>query len=181
MQFSDGEKLILVMLAGLYKHLKVERQEIDPDLVLTSIFNDKLWGLKWQYDGIFNAPEANPPAVEETANILNMYRKLTPDYEALSTEDQERVKAAATHWADYVKFKGFDANNDEHYGIVSYMVKDLGRFQELKDAYLNSHSQAELQIYRRMLRAFNQIQAPAVGHRLTADQIIQILKAAQEA
>jgi hypothetical protein len=43
MELSNGEKLILVMLAEIYKSQKIKGQ-IDPDLVLASIFNDKVWG-----------------------------------------------------------------------------------------------------------------------------------------
>jgi uncharacterized protein YfbU (UPF0304 family) len=178
MVLSDGEKLILVMLSDLYKHLEV-KGEIDPELVQASIFNDKLWGLKWEYGSLFNAPQDNPPDVQETADILDMYRWITPAYEKLSQEEKDRIKAETTHWADYVKFKGFDANNDEHYGIVSYLVKTLGRYDELKDTYLNSHSQAELGIYRRMLKHYKTIERDFPRDPLTADQIIAILKAGQ--
>jgi uncharacterized protein len=175
MQLSDGEKLILVMLSEVYKHLKI-KGEIDPDLVLTSIFSDKAWGLKWEYGGLFNNQEDNIPVVEETVDILNMYRLLTSSFEKLSEPEKKRVEAEVDVFKDYVKFQGFDANNDEHYGVVSYLVKDLRRFEELKDTYLNSHSIATLTTYRNMLQVFNTMGPTYPRDGLSADQIIQILK-----
>jgi uncharacterized protein YfbU (UPF0304 family) len=174
-KLSDGEKLILVMLSEIYKHHEIDG-EIDPDLVLTSIFNDKAWGLKWEYGGLFNNPEDNPPVVEETCEILNMYRLLTSSFNKLSAAEQARVKTEAAPFSDYVEFRGFDANNDEHFGVVSYLVKDLERYDELKGKYLNSHSSGTIATYRRMLKVFEPMASSYPHDGLSADQIIKVLK-----
>jgi len=175
MKLSDGEKLILVMLSEVYKHLGI-KGEINPDLVLTSIFRDKAWGLKWEYGGLFNSKEESTPEVEETCDILNMYRVLTPSYEKLSDEDKKRVDKEAYPFNDNVKFQGFDGNNDPHFGIASYLVTDLKRFTEVQPD-LNSHSIATIDQYRRMLRAYKPMLDPYPHKGLTADQIIKILTA----
>jgi uncharacterized protein YfbU (UPF0304 family) len=176
MKLSDGEKLILVMLAEIYKSQKI-KGEIDPDVVLTSVFNDKAWGLKWQYSGLFNAPEDNPPVVRETCNILDMYRLLTSSFERLSGPDKKRVESEAGVFKDYIRYRGFDGNNDEHLGVVSYLVGTLKRYTEIKNPDLNSHSIATLQKYRRMLEVHDRLIDPYPLDGLTADQIIQILNA----
>lgn len=180
MNLSNGEKLILVMLSEVYKHHKI-KGEIDPEFVLKTIFNDYAWGLRWQYPGIFNSADDNPPEVDETCAILNMYRLLTSSYEKLSKKDKDRVQAEADPYGDYVEYQGFDGNNDKHLGIVSFLVKELGRYDELEGKEdLNSHSVATLQQYRRMLEVFNSIIEPGYPtNGLTADQIIQILKGGQ--
>ena len=51
MKLSDGEKLILLILADMYKHLEIEGN-FDPDFIATTIHDDHLWGFKWKYTGI---------------------------------------------------------------------------------------------------------------------------------
>jgi len=48
MKLSDSEKLILVMLAEIHKHLGIEGG-IDPDFVQEAIHSGNVWGLQWQY------------------------------------------------------------------------------------------------------------------------------------
>ncbi len=122
MKLSDGEKLILVMLSEIYKKLDIQG-EIDHKLVLTSIFNNKAWGLKWEYGGLFNSPEDNSPVVQETCDILDMYRWIRAGYARLSDAEKARVKKETTHWAEFVEFKGFDANNDEHFRSCKLLGK----------------------------------------------------------
>jgi uncharacterized protein len=176
MNLSDGEKLILVMLSEIYKSQKI-KGEIDPDLVLASVFGDKAWGLKWEYGGLFNTPENNPPAVQETCNILDMYRLLTSSFERLSAADKKRVEKEADIFKEYVHYQGFDGNHDEHIGVVGYLVTKLKRYTEIKHPDLNSHSSATLPKYRRMLKVHEKLIDPYPRNGLTADQIIQILKA----
>jgi hypothetical protein len=54
MKFSDGEKLIIVMLAEIYKAMGI-KGNIDPDLVQSAISAGNLWGLRMQYPGLFGA------------------------------------------------------------------------------------------------------------------------------
>jgi uncharacterized protein len=175
MNLSDGEKLILVMLSEIYKHLKINH-EINPDLVMSSIFSNQTWGLKWEYGELFNSPGENPPVVEETCNILNMYRALTPSFERLSPADQKRVIDESKPFDDYIKFQGFDFNNDPHAGVLSYLVKDLKRYDELNGVALNSHSALTLRTYRAMLKNYQPMIESYSTVGLNSDQIIQILK-----
>jgi uncharacterized protein YfbU (UPF0304 family) len=179
MKLSDGEKLILVMLSEVYKHLRIEG-EINPDLVLASVFGDKAWGLRWEYSGLFNSPEESPPVVQETCDILDMYRMLTRSYEKMSPDDKKRVETEAAPFNDYLKFQGFDGNNDEHFGVVSYLVRHLGKYDELRPGDLNSHSISTLRTYRRKLETYKPMVEDVLklSDGLTADQIIKILKPA---
>src|SRR5438270_13959361 len=43
-KISDGEKLILIMLCQLFKHLKLKGGEIDPEFVEAVIFGGHYWG-----------------------------------------------------------------------------------------------------------------------------------------
>jgi uncharacterized protein len=175
MSVSDAEKLVLVMLSEIYKHLKI-KGNIDPELVLTTIFNDQMWGLKWEYGGIFTTPSETPPVVRETCDILDMYRVLTPSFNALSPADQKRIKTEGDPFDEYVKYQGFDGNNDPHLGVVSYLVKTLKRYEEIKHPDLNSHSIATIQHYRRMLSIYHKVRDHDTPKLLTADQIIQTIR-----
>lgn len=169
MGFSNGERLILAMLCDISKKLGA-RHEIDPALVIKSLGTYE-WGLAWEYSGLVDGD--NPPAVEETANILTMWRMLEQVYANLPEAEQQRVREAIDRGDDPVKFPGFDGNHDEHYGIAQYMIRDLGRFEHFKDHYLNSHTQSTLPRHRRMLERFD---AMALHDDPSADRIIGIMK-----
>lgn len=172
MELSNGERLILAMLAELYKSNKV-KGEIDPDFVLTSIYNNQTWGLAWKYPGICRNDGKNPPIVDETCAILDMYRRLSTSLAELSAADVERIEKEAYPFNDYVKFQGFDFNNDPHASVVDHLVHALGRYTEVNPD-LNSHSSATLGHYRAMLVRLEGL--PSYPVRLNADQIITILK-----
>jgi uncharacterized protein YfbU (UPF0304 family) len=170
---SGGEKLILAMLARIYKKLEIN-DDIDPDVVLAGIRGDTTWILHWEYGNIVGSSEY-PPRVKETCDILDMYRSVEPSLRKLSGDEQERVKSEADPYGQYVTFQGFDANNDDHYGVLSDLVNVLGKYEERKDGIFNSHSMASLTKYRSMLGVFHSMSNPHGG--LTGDQLIQILKA----
>jgi uncharacterized protein len=46
MKLSDGEKLILLMLADMYKGMKI-KGDFDPDFISSTIHNNHLWGFDW--------------------------------------------------------------------------------------------------------------------------------------
>ena len=171
---SDGEKLILAMLAGIYKKLEIN-DDIDPKVILAGIRADTTaWIIQLQYG---DSPEELPPKVKETCDILDMYRWIGASVKGLSKSERERVNKQADRWSEYVEFQGFDGNNDEHFGILSDLVNVLEKYQERKGGILNSHSQTSLPKYRKMLSAFQSIPAPFSQEGLTADQLIKVLKA----
>lgn len=174
MNLSNGEKLILVMLSEIYKKLDV-KGEVNPDLVLTSIFSDHTWGLRWEYGSLFNDDAGvNPPEVDETCDILTMYRFIEASFKDLSSTDQARVRKEADPFSEYLAFQGFDGNHDPHVSVVHYLVDRLGRYDELKGKNFNSHSSGTLPHYRKMHEIF---ESEHDSHkRLSADQLIRILR-----
>jgi uncharacterized protein len=81
--------------------------------------------------------------VEETYEILEMYRNLEPD-----------LSNSKVSGADKIKFKGFDANNDPHYIIMSLLTGDMGLYAEYDDFDFNSHSSSSLNMYRKLLPVY---------------------------
>jgi uncharacterized protein len=126
--------------------------------------------------------------VTETVDILEMWRFLEESYAKLPDADKQRVQKE-THRSSEIKFPGFDANNEPHYGITKYFIEQLHRFEHFKDHYLNSHSE-RLGSYKAMYRVFEPLRkelgnrlpfsiTPVEnrGQSLTADEVIRILNA----
>ncbi len=133
-----------------------------------------MWGFGWEYSGIPFEDKETPPEVTETVDYLDMWDYLETSFEKLSPEDKARVKKDPL--LGEVQFPGFDANNEKHYGIARYLIRNLGRFEKYKDHYLNSHSQ-QVERYGRMYKAFEPMLRDLHGQPLNAEQIVAIMNA----
>jgi uncharacterized protein YfbU (UPF0304 family) len=97
----------------------------------------------WFADHIYkpmNAGECN-----EVFEILQMHGDLLRSYGNLT--DKSAIDE------DDVAFRGFDGNNEgKQLGLLAYLIKDEGKYEEFKNAGdgLNSHMPT-LEMYRRML------------------------------
>ncbi|WP_404294196.1 YfbU family protein (plasmid) [Microvirga sp. RSM25] len=107
-----------------------------------------------------------------------MWMVLERSYNKLSEEEKKRIKVEAEPFGGDVRFGGFDANNERHFGVAQYLIQHLNRFDDFKDRYLNSHSQV-VDVYKRMNHVFEPIVQGLHGKNLDADQIIQVLKASR--
>jgi uncharacterized protein len=173
-KLSDGEKLILLMLRDLYKHLKA-RGEIDPEFVSEAIAGGHYWGLRWRYSGILHDHEDSETVVSEVVDVLDMWSFLESSYGKLSQKDKAQIEAEAGPLGKSVRFPGFDGNNEtEHLGIARFLIDDLERFSSFKGRDLNSHLQS-IEAYRCMLRVFGPMRENLVGRGLSASEIIAIL------
>jgi len=179
MQMSDGEKLILVMLSGIQKALKI-KTDIDPDFVLTTIHDDHLWGFRHRYSGIPFSKQDTAPKIEETMNILDMWSFIEMSYEKLSATDKKKLERDAHPFGKGVKFEGFDGNREADYiSIAKYTVEQLNMFRGFKGRGFNSHVPS-LDRYRRMNRTFEPMRnGLAMGGLLGVDQLVQLLKPTQ--
>jgi uncharacterized protein YfbU (UPF0304 family) len=175
MKLSNGEKLILVMLCEIYEHLGI-KGEVDPKLIRAAMSGGHSCGLLDAYQGILTTEEDDSALVKETISILDMWALIETAHEKLSSEDKTRVERDAAPFGKEVKFPGFDANNERHYGVAHFLIKEIGRFPHFKARHLNSHWQA-LDGYRRMLAVFEPIRRSSSVKPLDADQIIKLLKA----
>lgn len=176
MQLSQGEKLIIAMLGEIYDHLKI-KGEIDHKFVLESIYSGQTWSIEWQYPGLFGAEDPPKQQVTETCDVLDMWNILETSYEKLTKEDKDRVASEAEIFGKNPRFRGFDGNNERHYGIARHLVDNLGRFEYFKGRELNSHSPS-IELYRRMLEVFEQGRPLLGDRRMSANEIIEVLNAA---
>jgi uncharacterized protein YfbU (UPF0304 family) len=146
-KFSDGEKLIAIMLADIIQANDLD-SEVDPDFVKDAITSDHLWALRWEYSGIFHEAEDDPEMVRETADILTMCRVLENSIDELEPADLAKIPER-----ERKVFVGFDGNHDDHFGVASMFIAKMGMWEEFKGRGLNSH-RTILPRYRRMLAAY---------------------------
>jgi uncharacterized protein len=149
MNLSDGERLIVVMLAEVMQKLEID-QEIDPALILKLAYGRDDWAIKHKYPHLFTDVAVADELVEETINILWMWGIIEHRLAQLAGEEA----AAAAEWL-YTQFTGFDGNHDSHYGIAITLIRDLEEFEDFTGRDLNSHTQATLERYREMYEKFD--------------------------
>jgi uncharacterized protein len=176
MKLSDGEKLILVMLSEIHQKLKIE-DGVDSELVQSAIFSGNLWGLKWEFTGIFHDSEPTPEMVTEVVDILDMWSFIEKADQSLSPDDKAQVEREATPFGKHVKFTGFDGNGEAGYiSVARFLIDELDRFGEFKGRELNSHVPFSLDAHRRMLAVFTPLRPSLTESDLSANQITRILK-----
>ena len=174
--FSDGERLLLLMMRDLYKRLKVEG-EIDADFISEVIYGGHYWAPKWEMSGLFHDEEDDPSDVHFVGEVLDMWSFIERAYERLDEKEKARIETEAKPFGRGVRFDGFDGNNESSLlGIARFLVNKMGRFEEFKRRDLNSHFPT-VDMYKRMLAVFAPMEKSLVGRGLDADQIIRILKA----
>jgi hypothetical protein len=175
MILSDGEKLILTMLCEIYEKLGIEG-DVDPKFIQETIYSGQHWGLRWKYSGIFEAKSADDSVVSESVKILNMWNIIESSYSRLTLEEKAEVARKSKHFGDDPKFRGFDANNENHFAVAHYLIDDLKRFSSFSGRYINSHMPL-VDAYRRMLEVFDPMLDDLRGGGLTVDQIVEVLNA----
>lgn len=163
MNISDGERLIAIMLADIMRAQGING-EIDPDFVVATLTGKDSWALKVKYGGLFHDTAPRDEAdVQETYDILDMFRSIRHATDALTPDEQAEIKALP--WYEY---RGFDGNNDEHYGIASTLLNQLGYYDDF--THLNSHSRATLPRYQTMLAKWREYSGDHVNP-LTVDHL----------
>lgn len=174
-RLSDGEKLIITMLADIKRGK--DGNEINPDFVLDAVFGGHLWGLRWQYSGLFHNHTDSDATVSEVVSILDMWSILRFSFAKLPKEEQDRVRSASSISMAEIHFPGFDGNYEsEHLSVALFMIEKLQRFTEFKARDLNSHHPT-LDRYRHMLSLFEPSRKTLGSSFLSAPQIIELLNA----
>ena len=176
-EISDGEKLIITMLCDLYPGRSTQDRQIDPDFVLSALILGHYWGLSWEYNEILHNFGVREQAVNEVADILDMWLMLESSYGQLSDERKGKVIEELDLFGTTVLFSGFDGNNEsDQYSVVGFLVNKMNRYQSFKGRALNSHSK-RLAGYQRMLKIYQPKLASLKGGDLEVADIIAILKA----
>lgn len=174
-KFSDGEKLLTMMMRDVYKHFKIQG-EIDSEFVSDVIHGGHYWAPKWDMSGLYHDYEDSPADVSFVGDVLDMWSFIEEAYEKLSVEDKEYIKKEVGPLGEHVQFIGFDGNNEtSNMGIARFLIEKMNRFTRFKGRGLNSHSPTKGR-YKQMLVEFLPMRAGLVGRGLSANQIVQIMK-----
>lgn len=174
MILSNGEKLILMMLADIYEKVDVDG-EFDPEFIRSAIINNQTWGISWRYPGIPFDKVEEPEVVREVLNILDMWSFIEYAYKQFTAAEKKILLEELDKNEESFRFNGFDYNNDHmHVSAMSFIVNDLGRYQEFQGRYLNSHSSISLGKYRCMLHDFEQMRnnSAMIDFRLSTEDFL---------
>ena len=186
--FRPADKLIIAMLTDLYKHLKV-KGEIDAELVVSALYGGHHWALTWQATGmpthLFHNHEDKREDFTFVVDVLDMWDFIETAFQKLPKQDKNRIAAEVNSpLGKHVKFFGFDDHSQNGESgllhIAQFIVEKLGSFKSTFGGRdLNSHIPMAYK-YRKMYRVFEPIRKTLIGTTLNTDQLIEILKAANE-
>jgi uncharacterized protein YfbU (UPF0304 family) len=176
-EFTDGEKMLMLMMGDLYKKLGIgEEGEMDPRFLADVIYGGHYWAPKWEMNGVFHDHADSSEELKHVVNALDMWSFIEEGYEVLSNEQKALIVQEVGPWAKDVKFRGFDGNEEgSQMGIALFLVEKMNRFRRFKGRSLNSHS-STFHEYAAMYRQFEMIRPTLVGTRLDVTQIISLLK-----
>lgn len=175
LRFSDGEKLLISMVATIMKHENVDGG-VNPEFVEDAMSSGHYWALDWEYPGIYHSHVDSRSAVSETINILEMWYRLEEGYANLSAEAKAQLAKDAEPWGSMVRFPGFSGNEEtEHLSIARFLVERMHRFGGFAERDLDSHVPI-LDDHRRALQVFEPLRRDLVGRTLGLTQMTQILR-----
>lgn len=176
-QFSDGEKLIIALIADQRK--EEANREIDIDEVMSAIYGGHLWALKWEMHGLFHDHIDAPGAVSLVVDTLDMWTFIEEAVDEFSTAERKKLETELGPIGKNPKFLGFDGNHEGKYmGIASHLVNKMDRFTRFKGRSLNSHMPI-VPRYAKMTRIFQPIRAGLASRmpiRLTVNEVITLLR-----
>lgn len=176
-QFSDGEKLLLLMMRDLFSHLRPQGAESDPEFVARMIFGGHYWAGRWKMPGVFHGHADNQANVRFVVDVLDMWAFLERAHATLAPSDRTRVDQEVRHLGKQLRFPGFDGNTEsELMGIARFLIDDLERFTQFGNRDLNAHVPMR-GAYSRMLDVFEPLRERLVGRELTADELVEVLVA----
>jgi uncharacterized protein YfbU (UPF0304 family) len=178
-RLSDGERLLLLAMRDVVRHLKVKDPQTDLDFVSDVILGGHDWALQWRMPGVFHGHRDNPTNVSRVVDVLDMWDAIERGYEQLSKADRQRLANEVPAIGTAGRFWGFDGNSEaEHLGIAQFLIEKMDRFARFSGRKLNSHMPTR-QIYDRMLAAFGRMPRH-VGTELSYEEIAAIFRAMKE-
>jgi uncharacterized protein YfbU (UPF0304 family) len=176
-RFSDGEKMLLLMMRDVFKALKIKDPDLDPEFLADVIHGGHYWAPKWEMQGVFHDHVDDPSDVTHVVDVLDMWSFIEEAHEKFSSAQKKTVAEQAGPLGTYVVFAGFDGNNEaSQMSIARFLTSKMGRFERFKGRDLNSHHPTYNR-YKRMVELFEPMRSNLIGTGLSVDQIVTLLKA----
>lgn len=174
--FSDGDKMLMLMMSDLFKALKIKDPESNPEFLAKVIYGGHYWAPKWDMQGVFHDHVDNPRDVTHVVNVLDMWSFIEEAYSRLTPSQKLTLTEEVGNWATDVQFAGFDGNNESsQMSIARFLVEEMNRFSRFKGRDMNSHSPTHDR-YSRMYELFEPMRASLVGGGLSLQQLVTLLK-----
>lgn len=173
MQFTDEQRLIVMMLADIQKHLDV-RGEFNPEFISKVTAWKEEFAIAWQHNVLFSADDT-PESFRFVISVLDMWSFIERAYESLSADEKSQLEKRVKYYGKNPKFAGFDGNNETD--LMSHcrlIVEDLSLFSEFKGRDFNSHVPMEGR-YRQMLGVFEPIRRVLERRNLNVDELEAVL------
>ena len=174
--FSDGEKMLMLMMGDIFKALKIKGANSNPEFLAEVIYGGHYWAPKWDMQGVFHDHVDDPQDLKHVVDVLDMWSFIEEAYEQLSSPQKETLKQEIGISANEVKFDGFDGNHETNQmSIAKFLIEKMGRFSRFKTRNMNSHQPTHIR-YSRMLDTFDPMRSSLIGGGLNLQQLIAILK-----
>jgi len=163
MQFTDEQRLIVIMLAEVQKALSVKGR-FNPDFVKAVASDHHEFAIAFEHQEVFTAG-SEPADFSFVRDVLEMWSDLEESVQSLDEYGRSIVDAQLGATSSRAKFDGFDGNQE--FTLIEYarlLIKDMRKFEEFDGRALNSHSPRRGR-YSAMLREFAEIQDEIAGER----------------
>ena len=174
---TKAERLILSLICDLQK--PTEEQEFrrkDYEFISKAVACGHLWALDWEYEHVYSDVEYDRRLVKETVDILDMWDVIELLFERLVEDDKLRIAEAMETEIQYLRFRGFDGNNESEYlAIARFLVDDMGRWKRFKNRTLNSHYPS-LAAHRRMLPVYKGYGFGLTTREFSVEQFIALFR-----
>jgi hypothetical protein len=176
-RFSDGEKVLILLMRDLYSRLKITDAGLEPDFLAEVIWGGHYWAAEWKLPGVFHGHEDDPKNVSFVVDVLDMWDRIEAGYAQLNKKDRSALEEAAAPFGKNPRFPGFDGNNEaELLGIAGFLVNKLDRFSRFAGRDLNAHMPT-IDMHRRMLRVFQPLRSSLIGGEFGLAQLAKLLQA----
>jgi uncharacterized protein YfbU (UPF0304 family) len=178
MRLTDGEKIIIYLLAEILKTQKGYGDQNRMSLLQEAISGGHLWAINGHelFAGVFSERVDNDEEQKLVINSLDMWSFIEEAYQTFTDDEKKQVEDSVEFFGTNPQFTDFDGNYESEYMILARFVIDkLGWFQRFKGRELNSHA-PHVDRYKRMIDVFDPIRVKLVGRGLTTAEMITLLK-----
>ena len=174
--FTDGEKAIILMMADVFKALKIKEPNVAPDFLAEAILGGHYWAPKWQFQGLFHEQIDDPQDVHYVVNVLDMWDFIEGAVEDMQSDQLVELQAQLGARPRDIKFGGFDGNTETRLWLIAkFLIDQMGRFSRFKRRELNSHIPTTGR-YQNMVELFEPLRKTLIGKNLTSRQLVKVLK-----
>lgn len=176
MKYSQAEKLQIMMLCEIYRHLGI-KDSFNPDLIEEIILSDNYWALEWEY--FISSEQRIPDDVQLVTDIIKMYDTLKFTYENLSSKDKNDILNAIPDFSiqHYLAFQGFHPEVEKRYFNITQMLKEMQCCDHITITLRSS--QPMLAIYKSLLHSYI-LELEDNGNSITKKHLLKTLQEMQQ-